>query len=183
RALATFLVAQLDRAVDLRDHRRVLGTARFEELRHARQAARDVLGASRLARGLGDHRARADHLAVLDLEVGALGDGVDGDRVTLLVLEHDLRVQVALVFGDLTPDRAASGVAFDLEGLALDQVLVAHATAGLGDDRAVVRVPQAEDLPSLDLGAVRELQHGTDGDRIAVDLTAPIVDEQGLAVA
>src|SRR5207302_1819024 len=44
--------AVLDDAVDLADDRRLAGFSRFEQLHHARQTARDVLGLRRLARDL-----------------------------------------------------------------------------------------------------------------------------------
>ena len=60
RPLAALLLGQeLDRAVDFGDDRRILRLAGFEDFRHARQTARDVLRAGRLARRLGDHRTRA----------------------------------------------------------------------------------------------------------------------------
>ena len=52
-------VAVLHDAVDLGDDGRLLGTPRLEQLDHARQTARDVLGLGRLARDLGQHVARA----------------------------------------------------------------------------------------------------------------------------
>src|SRR5262249_52992314 len=61
--------AVLDDAVDLRDDGGLPRLARLEQLHHARQAARDVLGLGRLARDLGEHVAGRDVLAILDHQV------------------------------------------------------------------------------------------------------------------
>jgi hypothetical protein len=62
-ALAAHARTEIHDAVDLRDLRRVLRTARFEQLGHARQTAGDVLGLGRLARRLGHERAGDDLVA------------------------------------------------------------------------------------------------------------------------
>ena len=51
-----FSLEQFDRAVDFGDNGRILRLASFEDFRHARQTARDVLRARSLARRLGDQR-------------------------------------------------------------------------------------------------------------------------------
>ncbi|MDO8794540.1 MAG: hypothetical protein Q7J25_07980 [Vicinamibacterales bacterium] len=73
--------AVLHRAVDLADHGRILRLAGLEQLDHARQAARDVLGLGRLARNLREHVAGVDHLAVLHHEVRAHRHDVAADRL------------------------------------------------------------------------------------------------------
>src|SRR5690606_41288 len=70
RPLAPALLADLDDALDLRQHGRILRPARLEQLGDARQTAGDVLRALDLARRLREQRARLDPLAVLDLDVG-----------------------------------------------------------------------------------------------------------------
>ena len=65
-ALALGVLAERHHAVDLRDDRVILRLARLEELGHAGQTARDVLGLRGLARHLGDDFARADLVAVVD---------------------------------------------------------------------------------------------------------------------
>ena len=150
---APLLVEQLDAAVDLGDDRRLLGPPGLEELGDARQAAGDVLGAAHLARGLGQQRAGRDHLAVVDLDAGPLGDVLVVEGLALGVLDDDLRVQVALVLDDRAAD-VARGVDLDLHRLALDDVVEADLAADLGEDRDVVRVPLAEHLAAVDLLAV-----------------------------
>ena len=150
---APLLVEQLDAAVDLGDDRRLLGPPGLEELGDPRQTAGDVLGAAHLARGLGQQRAGRDHLAVVDLDAGPLGDVLVVEGLALGVLDDDLRVQVALVLDDRPPD-VARGVDLDLHGLALDDVVEADLAADLGEDRDVVRVPLAEHLAAVDLLAV-----------------------------
>src|SRR5262249_3764767 len=107
RALAALLLAELDEAVDLGDDRGILGLARLEELRDARQTAGDVLRAADLARRLREHVASLDALAVLDLDVRALGDRVEREGLAVRVLEDELRVQVALVLDDQLADTTA----------------------------------------------------------------------------
>ena len=71
RALAAHRSANFDDAVDLGDLGRVFRTARFEQFRHARQTAGDVLGLGDFARRLGQQRAGANLLAFLDDDVRA----------------------------------------------------------------------------------------------------------------
>ena len=85
RALAAPLVAELDDAVDLGQHRRVLRTTRLEQLRDARQTTGDVLRALDLTRGLGEHHAGDHLLAALDLDVGLLRHRRDREAVAAFV--------------------------------------------------------------------------------------------------
>ncbi len=62
--------AVLDGAIDLADHRRISRLAGLEQLDHARQTARDVLGLGGLARDLRDHVTRLHLFAVLHHHVG-----------------------------------------------------------------------------------------------------------------
>ena len=151
---APLLVQQLDAAVDLGDDRRLLGPPGLEQLGDPRQAAGDVLGAAHLARGLGQQRAGRDHLAVVDLDAGPLGDVLVVEGLALGVHDDDLRVQVALVLDDRPAD-VAGGVGLDLHGLALDDVVEPDLAADLGQDRDVVRVPLAEHLAAVDLSGRR----------------------------
>src|SRR5260221_389980 len=57
--------AVLDEAVDFRDDGRFARLARLEQLHHARQTARDVLGLRRLAGNLREDVAGVDVVAVL----------------------------------------------------------------------------------------------------------------------
>ena len=59
-ALAALDLAEPHDAVDLRDRRRILRTARLEQLGHTRQTAGDVARLVRLAADLGDRRAGGD---------------------------------------------------------------------------------------------------------------------------
>ena len=77
-ALALGVLAERHHAVDLRDDRVILRLARLEQLGHAGQTARDVLGLGRLARDLGDDFAGVDLIAVVDGDDGALRQVVAG---------------------------------------------------------------------------------------------------------
>src|SRR5947208_2029921 len=66
--------------------------ARLEQLDHARQTARDVLGLGRLARDLGENLARRDHLAVLHHEVRVRRHLVAAVDLPVLALDLDRRL-------------------------------------------------------------------------------------------
>ena len=138
RALAAALLAEVDGAVDLGEHRRVLRTSRLEQLGHARQTARDVLGALDLARRLREQFAGRDLFAVLDEQVGLLRHLDDGQTVLVLVDDDEVRVQVALVLDHHLALDLRLGVALGAERLALEDVLVADRARDLGEDRVVV---------------------------------------------
>ena len=146
---APFFVQELDAAVDLGDDRRLLGPPGLEELGDPRQAAGDVLGGAHLARRLGQKGSGRDHLAVVDLDAGPLGDVLVVEGLALGVNDDDLRVQVSLVLDDRPAD-VAGGVDLDFHRFALDDVVQADLAADLGEDRHVVRVPLAEHLAAGD---------------------------------
>ena len=56
-ALVLVVLAELDEAVGLGQHGRFLGLARLEQLRHARQTARDVAGLGAFGRNTRQHVA------------------------------------------------------------------------------------------------------------------------------
>ena len=66
--LVLVVAAELDRAGLLRDDGRILRTPRLEQLRHARQTARDVAGLGALGRDTGEHVAGLDLRARIDRE-------------------------------------------------------------------------------------------------------------------
>src|SRR5271157_5513006 len=183
RALAApFLVQQFHAAIDLGDDRRLLGPPGFEELGDPGQAAGDVLGAAHLARGLGQERAGGDHLACVDLDTGSLGDVLVIEGLALGVLDHDLRVQVALVLDDGASD-VAGGVGLDLHGLTLDHVVETHLAADLGEDRDVVRIPLAEHLAAVDLLAVVDDHRRPVGHVVLLELAPLGIEDLDFPVA
>ena len=84
-------------------------------------------------------------LAFDDFEVGLFRHVVDVQDLAVVVLDHDLRMQVALVLHD-DPAFVAAGVLFHAERFAFDDVLEADPAADLGQDRDAVRVPVAQHL-------------------------------------
>ena len=145
RTLAALLLAeQFDRAVDLGDNGRILRLASFEDFRHARQTARDVLRTRGFARRLGDERTRRNHLAFVDFQVSPLGHVVEVENLAIgRVFDDDLRMHVALVFHD-DEANVTAGVLFAAHRLAFDQVFEANLAAGFGQNRNAVRIPFAE---------------------------------------
>ena len=87
--LAALDLAEPDDAVDLRDRRRILRTARLEQLGDSRQTARDVARLVRLATDLRDRLTGEDVLTVVDDELGAHRD----DEVANLLLLPALRLR------------------------------------------------------------------------------------------
>ena len=133
---------------------------------------------------LGEQVAGLDLGAVLDLDVGPLGDRVEGEVVPLVVFEDELRMQVALVLDDLLPGQAAARIAFDAQRLALDQVLEANLALEFREDRHVVRIPLTQRGARVDVVPVVDVaSHRTDGDHVAVELPIALVEDLDLTVA
>src|SRR2546426_1087580 len=184
--LALRVLAERHRSGDLGEHPRVLGGARLEELRDARQTAGDVAGLGGLLRNPREHFAHLHLLAVLhgDERADLEGDGDrmvgagDPDLLARLVQQPHLRTQA------LARRRAALGIDDDErrearhlvdllgDGDALLDVLEAHDAAVLGDDRAGVRVPRGERLPRLDGLAVGYKQRRAVRNLVALALAA-----------
>jgi hypothetical protein len=79
-------------AVDLRDDRRLARLVRLEQLDHARQTARDVLGLRGLPRNLREDLAGKHRLAVLHHEVGVRWHVVLARDLAVLVADLDERL-------------------------------------------------------------------------------------------
>ena len=181
-ALAAHAAADLDDAVDLGDLARVLRTAGLEEFRHARQAARDVLGLGDLARGLGQQRAGLDLLAFVHDDVRAGRDRVAGDDCVLLAEQDDLRMQVFLVLDDHRAHDARRLVDLALHGDARDHVAEVHLARLLREDRHVVRIPLREGLALLDLLAFAERDDRADDHVVALEFAAVLAVDRHRAV-
>src|SRR5690606_15997541 len=165
-ALAALDVAEAHAAVDLRDGGRVLRTARLEQLRHARQAARDVARLVRLAADLGDGLAGEYPLAVLRREHRVHRDHeVAYPRLVLsLALPHlDVRMQLLLTILD-DDALAQAGELVELLGyrLVLHEVHEANRALHVGDDRIRVRVPGKYDLVLLHVLSVLDHEDGAE---------------------
>ena len=145
-----FSLEQFDRAVDFGDNGRILRLAGFEDFRHARQTARDVLRAGGFARRLGDERTGRNHLAFVDFQVGPLGHVVEVENLAVgRIFDDDLRMHVALVLHDHVANVTA-GVLFGPHRLAFDQVFEANLAARFGENRNAVRIPFAEHAAGRD---------------------------------
>src|SRR2546426_19123 len=182
--------AHLDPAVDLGDDRLLLGLARLEQLRDARQTARDVLGLGRLARDLGDDVGGEDLGAVRHGEVRAhrkrvpvtLG-GLHGRLPLAGRADDDAGLQFALrVLDDDLAREARDLVELLAHGDALEDVLVLDPTRELGEDRVGERIPLDEHGPRLDPLVRLDFDLGAVDDRVALALAAAVVGDTDLAV-
>ena len=180
---APLFAQQLDGAVDLGDNRRFLGLAGFEDFRHSRQAAGDVLRAAHFARGLGQQGSGRDHLPSVT-SMRAFSGMYSKSSVLPLGVDHDhLRVQIALVLDD-HPAQVAAGVVLEPHRLAFDDVFVADLAADLGQDRDVVRVPLAEHRAAFDDRlAVVDQHDGAVGNVVLLELAPLAIQELKFAVA
>src|SRR3989441_7848561 len=183
--------AHLDPAVDLGDDGLLLGLARLEQLRDARQTARDVLGLGRLARDLGDDVGGVDLGAVRHAQVRAhrervpvtLG-GFHGRLALAGRANDDAGLELALrVLDDDLARQARDLVELLPHGHTLDDVLVLDPSRELGEDRVGERIPLDQHGPRLDLLVCLHLDLGAVDDRVALALAAAVVGHADLAVA
>src|SRR6266545_1326464 len=190
-ALALRVLPEGDDAVDLRDDRVLLRLAGLEELRDARETARDVLRLRGLARHLREHVAGVHLVPVVHDEVRALGQHVAGVRLrvrelpglAVAVLDRDARPRVRILGGDDDLAREA-GDLVDLlaDGDAVDEVAVLQVAGHLGDDRHRVRVPLGEERVRLDALAVADEQLRAVDDAVPLALAPLLVRDDDLAV-
>src|SRR5579862_4297332 len=196
-ALVLVVLAELDEAVGLGEHRALLGLARLEQLRHARQAARDVarLGAFR----------RDTRQQVAGLDVRALvhrQDRVDRQRIARLAAVRQLDGLARLVDDDERGTqlgrlgaRARAAVDDDAVGHARllvrhllhrdarDDLLELHDAVGVGEHRQAVRVPFRQPVAALDRGTLVDLQARAVDDTVGGALLALGVGDDELHVA
>src|SRR5262249_26025745 len=152
----------------------VLRFAGLEELRHARQTARDVAGLRTLGRDTREDVAFLNLRTLFDREDRVDRQGVarvrlvrELDDFSLLVLPRYRRTQIRAarartpVENDLVRDTGR--LVGDLfQAHAFDQALVLHRTGLLGQNRDRVRVPFDQALAALDALAFVELQVGAE---------------------
>ena len=121
-------------------------------------------------------------LPLEDFDVGLFGHVIEVENLAVFVFEHDLRVQIALVFGD---DLAlvAAGVLFQANGFAFDDVLVADLAADFGQNGDAVRVPLAEHRAGGHFLAFVHQQIGAGGDLVFFEFAALGVQQEDFAVA
>src|SRR6266699_7271731 len=195
--LALGVLSEGHRSRDLGEQPCILGRARLEELRHARQTAGDVAGLGGLLRNAREHLAHLHLLAVphgdarADLERD--GDGMVGARdanlLARFVQQFHLRAQ-ALARGGAAlgidhDERREARHLVDLlgDGDAFLDVLEAHEAAVLGDNRAGVRVPRGERLPRLDWLAVGRQKRRPVWHLVALALATVVVGDEHFAGA
>src|SRR6185295_9513134 len=192
--LVLVVLAELDIAVGLGEHRAVLGLARLEQLRHPRQTAGDVAGLGAFRRNTREHVARLHFRAVLDRQ-----NRIDGERITrlavrernrlaLLVDDDDRRSEIralrtrAPVDDHLLAD--AGGFVGDLaERETFDDVLVFHNTIDFGQDRQRVRIPFGNPFATLEGLAFVDHQTRAVSDAMRGTLDPLGVDDGDLHVA
>ncbi len=183
RALAAALVAELNHAIDLGQHRRILRATSFEQFGNPRQTTSDVLGALHFARRLGEHHAGIDLLAVVDFDVGLLRHRRDCQAVATFVFDDEVRVQITLVLNHHLALDLGVRITLDSEGLALENILVAHRAADFGENRIVVRIPGAKRLVFLDLVAFRNVHDSAQRHRVTFEFALLLVDDDDVATA
>src|SRR5438105_3154841 len=161
-ALAALDLAEPHGAVDLGDRGGVLGPPGLEQLRHPRQAARDVARLVRLARHLGEHQAGVHLLAVLHGELRPFGNHEVAQPLLLLPLlldDLDVRVQLLVPVLDdhpLAPPREL--VQLLAHRLVVDDVHEADHAPHVRHDGVGVGVPREQHRVARHLGAVRHHQ-------------------------
>src|SRR5581483_8264029 len=193
--LALGVLAETDHARTLGQDRRLLGFARLEQIRHARQTAGDVAGLRGLLRDARDHIAHAHFRAVLDRHDragrqvvlrGNVGAG-QFQFVALLVFQAHGRTQVlgagaaALGIGYHRRFEAGEFVGLRLHRDAVDEVDETHAPGHFRHDRMRVRIPVGDRLTCLDLGAVLDRDRRTVRHLVALAFAAVRVDHAHFA--
>ncbi len=196
RHLALALVAaQLDAPADLGHRGGVLGLAGLEDFGHARQTAGNILRAARRPGLMGKQLAGLHFLAFDHLDTGPGRQIVDVENLALGVLDHDLRVLVALVLNHDRPLddlgvqvldlrlRGLGTLLLGLDRLAFDDIDEADHAADLGQNRRAVRVPLEQDRAGLDGLAILNEENAAVGHLELVQFAVLLVQQGDLAVA
>ena len=182
-------------AVDFRDDGRLARLARFEQLDHARQTARDVLGLRRLARNLREHVAGgAPHRCWPPSSARSTACGTCAApcrrRATISIAGCFFSSgESTMMSRDRPVISSTSSWTVTLSMMSLKRT----DAAGFGEDRERVRIPLDEDLALLDVLAVAHLEARAVDDRVAladdalvvhdVDRPAAVHDDERLAAS
>src|SRR6266567_615679 len=146
--------AHFDNAIDLRDLSRILGTAGFEKFRHSRQTAGNIFRLSYFARSFREQRAGANLLTFLDNHVRPRRNRVTGEHFLLLAHNHNLRMQIFLVFDNDRAHQASRFIDVAFNSDTRDHVAEFNLATLIGENRDIVRIPLHEGLAFFHLGAV-----------------------------
>src|SRR5258706_2094859 len=194
-ALVLVVLAELDIAVGFRQPPAVLGLARVEEFRDARQTAGDVAGLGAFRRNTRQHVARFDLGAVFHRKDRvhrqriARFTGGKRNRLALLVDDRDRRAQVRAFrragapIDDLLLAHARGLVRHFRQRKAFGDVVVADDAVDFGQDRQGVRIPLGDPLATLDVLTLVHEQARTIGDAMRGALRSPDVGDGDLHVA
>ena len=182
-------------AGDFGDDRVILRSARLEQFRHARQAARDVAGLGAIDRDARNDVARSHRRARLKRD-----DRFDRERIARVAAARELR-KLAVLALDHHRGLQARGAGrrapigddalgdarrlVDLLGHrhALDQVLEPDHAVDLGQNRPGERIPLGDPLAALDLVALVDLEPRAILDAMhgALDPVAIVDDDRDVA--
>src|ERR1039458_5411608 len=158
-------------AVNPGNFRCVLGMARLEQFRHARETAGNVLGLGRLARRLGHERASDYLVAFTDYNMRAGRNWIVRHNFAVVVADGDLRMQILLVLDDDHGFLAGGFVHFLLHRHAFDDVVELHLAGLFRENRHVVGIPLHKGLALFDLAAVLERNDRADNDGVIFQFT------------
>jgi len=165
-------------AIDFRDDGRFARLAGFEQLDHARQTARDVLGLGRFARDLRQNVAVVHRLTVRDHQMGVRRHVVLVHHMTFLVEDLDRRLLLLIRRIDDDQSRETRDfVHVFVDRHLVDDVLEADRAARLGQDREGVRIPLDEHLGLFNLLVVLDLEVRAVDDRVPLADHALVVDD------
>src|SRR5690606_13842746 len=157
--LAALDVAERDDAVDDRHHDRALRATRLEQFGHARKTAGDVAGLAGRTCDLDERVAGVDRVAVAELKVGVLREGVTAQLGAVRIDDVDVRVQAgALVAQDAHALHAGGVVELGHVRDAFLEAVELNLAAVTRDDQSVVRIPVEQDRAHLDGLAVLDLE-------------------------
>src|SRR5437762_1777084 len=146
--------AHFDNAINLRDLSRIFGAAGFEKFRDSRETAADVFRLRYFTRSFREQRARANLLPFLDNDVRTRRNRVTGEHFLLLAHNHDLRMQIFLVFDNDRAHQAGRFVDVALNGDARNHVAEFNLAAFIGKNRDVIGIPLHEGLALFHVGAI-----------------------------
>ena len=100
RSLATNCSSKIHNTINPRNLGSVLWFARLKKFRNPWKTAGYITGLGSLSWGLGNQAASHDSVALLDNDMSTGWNRVIGNDLSILVLNHHLRVQILLVINN-----------------------------------------------------------------------------------
>ena len=161
-ALTALTFAKIDGSVDFSHNGWFFRRTSFKQFGYTWQTTSDVVGTGDFARGRCQQSTAGDLRALSNTQGCFFRDRIVRDRLARIIFQQNLRMQVTLPLKNNAVNNAGRRIALFAHGHFRNDVLKAHCTCNVGENRNVRRFPFDNHHAFFDDRAIFCQQLGTD---------------------